>query len=156
MNEKKLTQYAVDYLSKYDSSKNNLNNVLKRKIFKANITGFEKNKLINALQNIILKLENNNLVDDIKYTQSKINSLSRFGKSKIFIFNYLLKKGVSKHDIEDCFRVFQENNIEWEITSAKLFAKKKRLLSSTDDYEKKLSKMARAGFSYEICKKVLG
>ena len=39
--------------------------------------------------------------------------------------------------------------------SAKLFAKKKNLLESSDSYEKKLSKMARAGFSYEICKVIL-
>ena len=34
MDEKKLLKYAVDYLSKYDSSKNNLASVLKRKILR--------------------------------------------------------------------------------------------------------------------------
>ena len=34
MDEKKLLKYAVDYLSKYDSSKNNLVSVLKRKILR--------------------------------------------------------------------------------------------------------------------------
>ena len=44
MDEKKLLKYAVDYLSKYDSSKNNLVNVLKRKILRLNVTNFEKKK----------------------------------------------------------------------------------------------------------------
>ena len=33
--------------------------------------------------------------------------------------------------------------------------KKKNLLNDNKDYEKKLSKMARAGFSYEIAKEIL-
>ena len=57
MNEKILLKYAIDYLSKYDSSKNNLIDVLKRKIFRMNISGIDKNKLINLIGNIIEKLE---------------------------------------------------------------------------------------------------
>ena len=33
--------------------------------------------------------------------------------------------------------------------------RKKKLLDNDKDYEKKLSKMARAGFSYEISKEIL-
>ena len=56
MNEKKLLKYAVDYLSKYDSSKNNLVSVLKRKILRLNVTSLEKKKLIDIIENIVLKL----------------------------------------------------------------------------------------------------
>ena len=52
MDEKKLLKYAIDYLSKYDSSKNNLENVLKRKIFRLNIANYEKGKLIKKIENI--------------------------------------------------------------------------------------------------------
>ena len=156
MDEKKLLKYAVDYLSKYDSSKQNLSNVLKRKIFRLNIKGYEKSKLINNLDTIILKLEKNQLIDDKKYTNSKILSLSRAGKSKNYISNYLIKKGINKIEIQDNLKKFQEINNDWQLTSAKLFAKKKRLLESNLSYEKKLAKMARAGFSYDICKKIIG
>ena len=155
MDEKKLIKYAVDYLSKYDSSKNNLIEILKRKIFRLNLSGIEKSRLINLINVIILKLENNNLINDKRYSFSRISSLSRAGKSKNFIFNYLMKKGVDKYDIENNLKDFQESNLEWELESAKLFAKKKKLYESSDSYEKKLAKMARAGFSYEICKKIL-
>ena len=57
MDEKKLLKYAVDYLSKYDSSKNNLENVLKRKILRLNIKNYENGKLINKIESIIIKLE---------------------------------------------------------------------------------------------------
>ena len=52
MDEKKLLKYAVDYLSKYDSSKNNLVSVLKRKILRLNLTNFEKKKLIDFIESI--------------------------------------------------------------------------------------------------------
>ena len=155
MDEKKLIKYAVDYLSKYDSSKNNLVNVLKRKIFKLNITNFEKRKLIDMIDSIIIKLEKNKFIDDDRYSSTKILSLSNSGKSKNFIFNYLIKKGVNKTQIQNNLNLMQQDNDDWELASAKIFVKKKKLLEKNESYEKKLAKMARAGFSYDICKKIL-
>ena len=155
MNKKYLLKYAVDYLSKYDSSKKNLLDVLKRKIFRLNLSNIEKNKLINFLDDIIFNLEKNNYINDTRFSSSKILSLSKSGKSKKFIFNYLIKKGINKLEINDNLKIFFENNIDWEFQSATIFAKKKRLLNSNDSYEKKLAKMARAGFSYEIAKEIL-
>ena len=156
MDEKKLLKYAVDYLSKYDSSKVNLVNVLKRKILRIKTTNYEKGKLINIIESIIIKLEKNKFIDDNRYSSTKILSLSNSGKSKNFIFNYLIKKGVSKTQIQKNLNLMQQDNDNWELNSAKIFAKKKRILERNESYEKKLAKMARAGFSYDICKKILG
>ena len=155
MDEKKLLKYAVDYLSKYDSSKNNLVNVLKRKIFRLNVTNFEKKKLIDIIEIIILKLEKNKFIDDDRYSSTKILSLSNSGKSTNFIFNYLIKKGVNKSQIQNNLNLMKQDNENWELESARIFAKKKKLLENNESYEKKLAKMARAGFSYDICKKIL-
>ena len=156
MNEKKLLKYAVDYLSKYDSSKVNLVNVLKRKILRLKITNYEKGKLINIIESIIIKLEKNKFIDDNRYSSTKILSLSNSGKSKNFIFNYLIKKGVNKTQIQNNLNSMQQDNDNWELNSSKIFAKKKKLLEKDQSYEKNLAKMARAGFSYDICKKILG
>mgnify|MGYP006256418157 FL=1 len=155
MDEKKLLKYAVDYLGKYDSSKNNLVNVLKRKVLRLNVTNFEKKKLIDIIESIILKLEKNKFIDDDRYSSTKIVSLSNSGKSKNFIFNYLIKKGVSKSQIQNNFNLMQQDNDNWELESAKIFAKKKKLIEKNESFEKKLAKMARAGFIYDICKKIL-
>ena len=155
MNQEKLQKYAIDYLSKYDSSKKNLADVIKKKIFRLNISSQEKSKLINHIDNILSNLEKNNLINDERYCNSKIESLSLRGKSKSFIFNYLLKKGVDKFKIQNNLNTFEKNNSNWELTSAKIFARKKKIIESKNSYEKKLAKMARAGFSYEICKKIL-
>ncbi len=155
MDENKLLKYAINYLSKYDSSKKNLLNILKKKIFRLRIASIEKNKLINLLDGIIIKLEKNGLIDDKKYTDSKVLSLSNSGKSKNFILNFLLKKGVNKIDIQNSLNSFNDRDDNWELSSAKIFARKKKLLDSKESYEKRLAKMARAGFSYEISKKIL-
>ena len=156
MDEKKLLKYAVDYLSKYDSSKNNLVNVLKRKILRLNVKNFEKKKLIDIIESIVLKLEKNKFIDDDRYSTTKILSLSNAGKSKNFIFNYLIKKGIDKFQINENFNSIDQDNNNWELESAKVFVKKKKLLEKNKSYEKNLAKMARAGFSYDICKKILG
>jgi len=156
VDEKKLLKYAVDYLSKYDSSKVNLFNVLKRKILRLKTTNYEKGKLINIIESIITKLEKNKFIDDNRYSSTKILSLSNSGKSKNFIFNYLIKKGVNKTQIQNNLNLMQQDNDNWELNSAKIFAKKKKLLEKDQSYEKNLAKMARAGFSYDICKKILG
>ena len=155
MDEKKLLKYAVDYLSKYDSSKVNLVNVLKRKILRLKTTNYEKRKLINIIESIIIKLEKNKFIDDDRYSSTKILSLSNSGKSKNFIFNYLIKKGVNKSQIRNNLTLMEQDNDNWELNSAKIFAKKKKLLEKNQSYEKNLAKMARAGFSYDICKKIL-
>ena len=155
MDEKKLLKYAVDYLSKYDSSKINLVNILKRKILRLKTTNYEKRKLINLIESIIIKLEKNKFIDDDRYSSTKIVSLSNSGRSKNFIFNYLIKKGVSKSQIQNNLNLVQQDNENLELNSAKIFAKKKKLLEKNQSYEKNLAKMARAGFSYDICKKIL-
>jgi Uncharacterized protein conserved in bacteria len=126
VDEKKLLKYAVDYLSKYDSSKNNLVSVLKRKILRLKITNFEKRKLIEIIESIIIKLEKNKFIDDDRYSSTKILSLSNSGRSKNFIFNYLIKKGVSKSQIQNNLNLMKQAKKEWELESAKIFLRKRK------------------------------
>ena len=58
-------------------------------------------------------------------------------------------------NIKNNLNLIKQDNDNWELESAKIFAKKKKLLEKNESYEKKLAKMARAGFSYDICKKIL-
>ena len=62
---------------------------------------------------------------------------------------------MSKSQIQNNLNVMKQDNENWELESARIFAKKKKLLEKNESYEKKLAKMARAGFSYDICKKIL-
>tara|TARA_B110000116_G_C16411775_1_gene392173 strand:+ start:101 stop:559 length:459 start_codon:yes stop_codon:yes gene_type:complete len=148
-------KYAINYLSKYSSSKGNLERMLKNKVRRLKIENKEKYLLYNSIEKIINDLEKNNFLNDYNYTSSKISLFFFQGKSKIFIKNYFLQKGICKDIIDRVFIKFEDDNTNWENQSAKIFAKKKNLLKYIDNKEKILSKLARAGFSYEISKKIL-
>ena len=154
-NKEKLLKYAIYYLSKYSSSKKNLEFILKKKIKRLSDEKKIRFQLYNEIQIIIEKLENLNLINDLVFVDSKIQSLQYQAKSKNYIKQYLLQKGIDKQLIEEQISLFYENNINLEKENALKFAKKRNLLDNDQDYQKKLSKMARAGFSYEIAKEIL-
>ena len=154
-NKDKLLKYAIYYLSKYSSSKKNLEFILKKKIRRLSDEKKIRFHLYNEIQIIIEKLEKLNLINDQVFVESKIQSLQYQAKSKNYIKQYLLQKGIDKQLIEEQISLFYENNKNLEKENALKFAKKRNLLDKDQDYQKKLSKMARAGFSYDIAKEVL-
>ena len=154
-NKDKLLKYAIYYLSKYSSSKKNLEFILKKKIRRLSDEKKIRFHLYNEIQIIIEKLEKLNLINDQVFVESKIQSLQYQAKSKNYIKQYLLQKGIDKKLIEEQISLFYENNKDLEKENALKFAKKRNLLDNDQDYQKKLSKMARAGFSYDIAKEIL-
>ena len=154
-NKDKLLKYAIYYLSKYSSSKKNLEFILKKKIIRLSDEKKIRFQLYKEIQIIIEKLEKLNLINDQVFVESKIQSLQYQAKSKNFIKQYLLQKGIDKQLIEEQISLFYENNKNLEKENALKFAKKRNLLDKDQDYQKKLSKLARAGFSYDIAKEIL-
>jgi len=154
-NKDKLLKYAIYYLSKYSSSKKNLEFILKKKIRRLSDEKKIRFHLYNEIQIIIEKLEKLNLINDQVFVESKIQSLQYQAKSKNYIKQYLLQKGIDKQLIEEQISLFYENNKNLEKENALKFAKKRNLLDNDQDYQRKLSKMARAGFSYDIAKEIL-
>ncbi len=150
-----LLKYAVDYLSKYNSSKKNLEKVIKSKIIRISKNNPENRRLFSQIENVIKQLEKNNLINDANFAQNKIFSLAERGKSKNFIFNYLINKGIDKVIIENKLNEFNNDNPNWEKKSALIFVKKNNLFEKNTDVQKKLGKMSRAGFSYELSKEIL-
>ena len=154
-NKEKLLKYAIYYLSKYSSSKKNLEYILKKKIRRLSNEKKIRFDLYREIDGIILKLENLNFINDVIFTESKIKFLLYQAKSKNFIKQYLVQKGVSQEIINEQISIHYDHNQNIEKENALKFAKKKKLLNDDIDYQKKLFKMARAGFSYEISKEIL-
>ena len=154
-NKEKLLKYAIYYLSKYSSSKKNLEYILKKK--NRRITDEKKIRfqLYKEIKIIIDKLEQLKLINDTIYAESKINALLNQVKSKNYIKQYLIRKGVRSEVADEQISLFYEKNQNLEKENALKFAKKRNLINDKKDYEKKLAKMARAGFSYEISKEIL-
>ena len=151
-----LKKHAISYLSKYNTSKKNLDRILHNKIRKMNLEKKDKFILYSSIASILTDLENNKLIDDKNFAQSKIHSLSLQGKSKISIISYLMQKGIEKNIVEKTFKNFELKNPNWESESAKIFARKKRIgVKHSNNLEKDLAKMTRAGFNYKIIKEIL-
>ena len=151
----KLLKYAVYYLSRYSSSKKNLEYILKKKIRRLTEEKKVRYELYQEINPIINKLEQLKLLNDEFFSESKINSLLMQAKSKNYIKQYLIRKGVNNKLADEQISNFYKKNLNLEKENASKFAKKKNLLNNKESYEKKLSKMARAGFSYEIAKEIL-
>ena len=154
-NKDKLLKYAIYYLSKYSSSKKNLEFILKKKIRRLSDEKQIRFHLYNEIQIIIEKLEKLNLINDQVFVESKIQSLQYQAKSQNYIKQYLLQKGIDKQLIEEQISLFYENNKNLEKENALKFAKKRNLINNDQDYQKKISKLERAGFSYDIAKEIL-
>tara|TARA_Y100000590_G_C15110399_1_gene784660 strand:- start:112 stop:594 length:483 start_codon:yes stop_codon:yes gene_type:complete len=150
-----LKKYALNYLSKFDSTKNNLEKILKRKINRVNKDKREKLILYDSIKKILSELEGQNIINDENYANRKIQYLSTQGKSQNFIYSYLIKKGLKSDLIKESFFLFESNNPNWEEIAAKIFIKKKRIiLNNNQNREKNLAKLARAGFKYDLIKKL--
>ena len=154
-NKEKLLKYAIYYLSKYSSSKKNLEYILKKKIRRISDEKKIRFQLYKEIKIIINKLEQLKLINDTIYAESKIHALLNQVKSKNYIKQYLIRKGVRSEVADEQISLFYEKNQNLEKENALKFAKKRNLINDKKDYEKKLGKMARAGFSYEISKEIL-
>ena len=154
-NKEKLLKYSIYYLSKYSSSKKNLEYILKKKIRRISDEKKIRFQLYKEIKIIIDKLEQLKLINDTIYAESKINALLNQVKSKNYIRQYLIRKGVSSEIADEQIALSYEKNQNLEKENALKFAKKRNLINDKKDYEKKLAKMARAGFSYEISKEIL-
>ena len=163
--ESYLHNSGLYYLERFSSSSANFRAVMMRKVKRSCITHKDQNYeqctvLVEALVEKFIKV---GLLDDAVYTQSKVNSLRRRGKSARAIQSYLKSKGLRDETIEQTLKEFDLNNhdtpTEAEHEAALVFARKKRLGPFRGDkeldHQKELGRMARAGFSYDTSRRVL-
>ena len=122
-----------------------------------NLKKNEEKYLYNNIKQLIENLESNKIINDKNFANTKIRSLFHLGKSEVFIKKTLLKKGVDKKIINILLEDFENNNPNWKIDSAIKFVIKKKLgkYGKIKNKEKDLTKMARAGFNYNIALKAL-
>ena len=157
--QKNLKNKAMNYLSKYASTEEKLKQILakycKREWPQATIQDSVEH--INETVKWCFK---NGYVNDYDYMIMKINSGRLKGQSATLIRQKLLQAGLSKNIVLKAFKE-DENHFENEFKAALVLAKKKRVgpfsLKPTNDKserKRQIARLARAGFSYEICKNV--
>ena len=149
-----IKKYALNYLNRYASSKKNLKFILLRKIKKLNVKERDYEAYI---KDILRELEDKNIISDENLANSIAYNYARNGKSIKLIKYHLMKKGINSKDINSALEKLEDEIPDFEYEAAMNFAKKKKLgkFGKSNNKEKDLSKMARAGFNYDLIKKIL-
>ena len=150
------------YLERFASSTENFRRVMKRKIDKSCFIHQDQNRddCLKLLEALVEKFQRLELLDDDRYTAMLVNAKRRAGKSERYIKNHLSQKGVANSLISKALETYEnENDGSDDYDAALIYARKKRIGpyrgSKESNAKKELSSLARAGFSYEIAKKII-
>ena len=156
-----LRGFAYSYLEKYNPSKQQLRTYLFKKSLKKKINIINKKKLFELIDIVISTLENQKLVSDKYYSETKSRDFLRRGYSLNKIRYSLMQKGIDEKYIKDSISKIKENEADPDFFSALKICKRRRIGPVREEgnrslfYKKDISILARSGFSYEISKRIL-
>ena len=156
-----LKDLAYSYLEKYNPSKQQLKVYLLKK-YLLKIKGSKSKKEVSSIiDQIILNLEKNKVLNDELYSDSKARMFLRRGYSLNKINQSLRSKGIEDKYVKQSIEKIKENQIEPDFVSALKLCKRRRIGAIRPEanrelfYKKDMGILARAGFSFEMSKRVL-
>tara|TARA_B100000965_G_scaffold398354_1_gene416347 strand:+ start:508 stop:1068 length:561 start_codon:yes stop_codon:yes gene_type:complete len=156
-----LRDLAYAYLEKYSPSRQQLKTYLLKKYLTKFNNSKSKKDLSNIIDKVLINLEKNKLISDELYSDSKSRVLLRRGYSINRISQSLRQKGIKSEFIEKSIKKIKDDKIEPDFTSALKLCKRRRigaLRPGTNRelfYKKDMGILARAGFSFELSKRIL-
>jgi regulatory protein len=160
---KSLENAALYYLERFSSSSENLRRVMMRRVYRSakyhdtDLT--EGAEIIDAL---IKRYNEVGLLNDVQFSKSRAESLNRRGASARLIRSKLEEKGVDIEFISKALKSLGEEDQDPELSAAIIFARKRRLgpFRNAEERqelkEKDMSKLARAGFNFNMAEKIIG
>jgi regulatory protein len=166
-----LARVALSYLGRYAASEGALRRALHNRLRRAMMVhpafaqDAERQALLrNVIETIIKKHRKSGVLNDAAYAETKVNSLRRAGRSRRYIEHALSRKGVRRDLTETALAKSNDDaeQEEAEISAARVFARRRRLgpfranKNDDDRRRKDLASLARAGFSLDVARKVLG
>ena len=160
--EKSLTNAALFYLQRFASSSENLRRVLLRRVARsARHHGTDPAEGTALVDAIVARFEGTGLLDDQVYAEARARSLHRRGASTRMIRAGLRQKGLDDEVIARALAALAEEIEDPELAAAVALAQRRRLgphraAGQRDSHrEKDLAALARAGFSYDIARRVI-
>jgi regulatory protein len=162
-----LERAAYAYLGRFATSRGNIERVLINKARRrADRAGVDWNDELrsdmgDAITALLDKLERLELIDDRHYAEAKSAALHALGRSARAIQAALMSKGVARDLIHEVLAAQFPDSEASEMEAATRYAQRRRFGpfrqrdKTPDRHRKDLAAMARAGFSYQIAKKVL-
>ena len=156
-----LRKFSYSYLEKYSPTKQQLRIYLFKKFLKKNKIITNKKELFNLIDTVISTLEEQKLISDSYYSDSRSKSFLRKGYSLNKIRYTLMKKGIDEKYVKASISKIKENETDPDFFSALKICKRRRIGPAREEsnrtlyYKKDISILARSGFTYEISSKVL-
>ncbi len=161
-----LENAALHYLERFASSSANLKRVLMRKVDRSlaywsehGPTGRREDHAA-QVDAVIEKLARLGYLNDAAYAESKVRALHRQGKGSRTIRATLAAKGVGGELAAAALDLLAEDVAEPDLAAAIRLAKKRRLgpfrrEGREDMRQKDLAALARAGFDFDTCRRVI-
>ncbi|MBL4689981.1 MAG: regulatory protein RecX [Rhodospirillales bacterium] len=157
-----LQNSALHYLSRFATSSANLKQVMMRKVLRsAKHHDTDPAEGLVLVEDMIARFLHSGLLDDGAYARARAASLHRRGNSSRIIRGKLKQKGLDDDDIGHALAALSLDDEDPERTAAIRFARRRRLgpfsVRQLDDEarEKHLAAMARAGFSYDMARRII-
>ncbi len=158
--KQRLKNIALYYLKRFESSVENLRQVLKRRTndYAYQNPEFNKNEAYTWIEEILSDFQKLKYLDDNRYADIKIRSYLNAGKPARYIKIKLQQKGISEYLIDDILSEQSFNPFEMALK----LAKKKKIGPYRKDEElrkanrqKDLATIVRAGFDYDVACEVI-
>ncbi|MBU0551529.1 RecX family transcriptional regulator [Myxococcota bacterium] len=158
---KRVYAIALAHVQRYPCSVQHLRAVMARK-FQRSLAAFEGDRaaLDAALEEAITQLSEAGWLNDAALALAITRSLHGRGKSRRYIANKLSEKGLAEHRAV-ALEALGEEVDDPDQVAALAFARKRRLgpwrrgEGGPDVLRRELGKMARAGFSFDLARRVL-
>ena len=156
-----LKDLAYSYLEKYSPSKQQLKVYLLKKYLTKIKGSKSKKEVTEIIDKIVLNLEKNKILSDELYSDSKARMFLRRGYSLNKINQSLRMKGIDQKFIKQSIEKIKNKEIEPDFVSALKLCKRRRIGAIRPDanrelfYKKDMGVLARAGFDYDLSKRVL-
>lgn len=165
ISERYLYNSGLAYLQRFPASSYHFKTVMMHKIDKScrYHTAQDRETCEKWLDALVSQFQELGLLDDKAYLKGMVTTYRRRGLSTMQIKLKLGQKGYTADDIQKQIKNYDRDEFDsdknGELYAALTFARKKRLgpydIDERKTFDKALGAMARAGYSFDIAKKVL-
>ena len=158
---------AVDYLTRYTSSRHKLGQILQR-FASRKLTNYDAKDIAVAIQQTIDQCTQLGYLDDREFAMTVARSQRRLGRSQAVIRRRLQQHALSNDIIAHALAEADENSANGDLQAAIRFAQRRRLGPFAQRYsahhqrldaqqwkQRDLGAMARAGFSMATSRQIL-
>lgn len=160
--EKRLNNVALAYLARYAATTQSLRQVLMRRVAaSARVHGTDADEGAAWVEALIAKFQGLGYLDDRAFAENRARSLLARGTAPRAVAMKLREKGVAAVDIDAALAAAREDMPDIDLAAAAALARRRRLGpyrsgdARAERRDKDLAALARAGFGYDIARRVV-